>query len=153
MKSIPHPITWYQIDAEDLPIFGKRPGATVFIMSEGGTHVVQVDRPRRVILPLFEIQELDTFETLHTMITSLSPTPANGYLYGVVRSNASSLWQHGLCFSFEELQPLFQDTTRVPGIVRELTPTQCFELHLPWSKVDPPYNGPRPTRFEREWVI
>lgn len=153
MKEAPNPTKWYQIDAEDLPIFSKRPGASVFIMSEGGTHVVQVDRPRRVILPLFEIQKLDTFETLYRMMGMVSPSVSKGYLYGVVRSNAASLWQHGLCFSFEELEPQFQDTTSVPGIVRELNATQCFGFNLPRFREAPPYAGPRPTRFEREWVI
>jgi hypothetical protein len=49
--------------------------------------------------------------------------------------------------------PAFQDRVGNPGVVREVSPSECFIWGLPMCDIDPPYEGPRPTRFERKYVI
>jgi hypothetical protein len=49
--------------------------------------------------------------------------------------------------------PAFQDRGGIPGVVREVLPSECFTWGLPVCDVDPLYEGPRPSRFEREDVI
>jgi len=165
MESAPRPITWWRLGPQDLPIFNKRQMMTVTILREGGEGTVDVYHPRRILLPLVDIlfppydfllermTELVPHDTTAWREGGLTPLAIQGKLYGVLRPHATGE-SYGICFSPEDLTPGFQDEFRNPGHIYEMPPPECHRYGLPlWVDPGSLYNGPRPTRFEREPVI
>lgn len=171
MRGAPRPVTWWRLGPQDLPIFRKKPDTSTFVMSEDGSRTIEVVRPHRVLVALIDFTGPPYDFLLDKMDDLVARMPGTVRIYGVIRpyDRATGGWDvnvygvvpphdrgasYGLCFSSEELIPTFQDARSNIGLVYEIPPSECQQYALPvWEDHDPPYTGPRPSRFEREWVL
>lgn len=157
MSGAPRPVTWWRLRPQDLPIFLKKPDTS--IQTTGSSGFIEVSRPRKILLNVVNFEGppydflLSKMEELILQGALAGRLKAPGKFYGVLCPSATGL-AYGLCFSPEDLIPAFQGHLLNIGLVYEIPPSECQSLGLPmWDDPDPPYTGPRPSRFEREWVL
>lgn len=161
-------ITWYWLNQGDLPIFIKPRGdsAAIFRDRPNGGLIEQgfISDPR-VTVPTLYIEGNRDFvhqwllDKSRAMISEVS-TSNYTQMTGIIRNSERPMrdpeeiqLEVGLILAPMPCLPAFQDRGGIPGVVREVLPSECFTWGLPVCDVDPPYEGPRPSRFEREDVI
>lgn len=151
MIGAPRPTTWYEIKSNESYSFIK-PDNSIVLQINGQNLVEEVGYPRRIVMPsLFQVPIDSTFESIMEKMKLLASRSECGLLYGFFNPYNLESNIIGLCYSPEaSLRPNFHMQNVGCGLDHKLTLEECWALKLP---TDPRYDGPRPTRFEREPVI
>jgi hypothetical protein len=156
-------ITWYWLNTGDLATFIKPRGSIVMSSLQYGLVEVCPAREPQVTVPMLYIEGSrdQIYQWIRDRAQSLTSESVEAQLFGVIRHfelfvrdpEAPLQVEVGLALAPQPFLPAFRDREGTPGIVRAVEPPECWDIRLPLGDVDSPYNGPRPTRFEREWVI
>jgi hypothetical protein len=179
--SSPRTITWWTITDLAVPVFKRTdPLAPVVIMSKNGPQVHDRELADLVSLPRVFIEtELRAGSVPHVALVEnierrlVAMVEAGGdtaewesaAFYGILIANdqigstdTGVIYDSvliGVAYSVGPLEPVIAGIA--PGIITLLSTYDCINMGLPiWEGGDPlvkAYGGPRPTRFERAWVI
>ena len=181
--SSPRPITWWGITDLAVPVFKKtNPSSQVVVMGKDEPQVHDREFGDLVSLPRVFIEtelRINTVQSSHILLTEeierrlVAMIEAGGdtaewegaTFYGILVSNDQIGSEEtgviydsvriGVAYSVGLLEPVL--TGIAPGVITRYGTTDCRNLGLPtWGggvHLVKAYRGPRPTRFERSWVI
>ena len=134
------------------------------LIGEEGDNILEVQVAGRVAVPLFSLSEQGfesptIFQQIQYRLDALFEEGArlgpNGRFHGIFRELESDLQGRrlviGIAYCTEDLVPLFGPPLTIdPSIPLK----DCELIGLPtWDTRDPPYTGPRPSRYKRKLVI
>jgi len=142
----------------------------ILTIGEEGENILEITKAPRAFVPLFEIKDalvvsgrtLDIHQQILFRLTALAEEGArlgsDGKFYCILRSrrvgfegfDGETEVTVGLSFSCLDMVPIFKDGQMSDGY-QQIPPEDCLKWGLPiW---DPPYAGPRPSRYKRTPVI
>lgn len=165
----PAPITWWTFAGDELAIFNKPNGLPVLVIGEEGDNIIEVRIPRRVIVPIFTLRipaprylEPPTLiQQIQFRLDALFEQGARlgegGRFHAVFKSLGSD-YLHGdsvsigLTYCTEDLVPAFNRQPSPSSTIPTISIQNCELAGLP-TWVEPPYSGPRPSRYKRDPVI
>jgi hypothetical protein len=156
--SCPLPINWWHLGVHE--VFFENPNELpVFFVGED-FEISRAHRNNKLVLPLFQPAVSRGFihnhlqEHIKSLLVEAGSYWTSGRFYGVLRTEFYGVdrtregsLEYGLALALGHLTPEVQGS----GSPSELSLEGCRSFHLPtWTEA---YQGPRPSRFEREWVI
>jgi hypothetical protein len=161
---IPAPIIWWSLREAERALFRKTEGLPVLLVGQDGENILEVRIADMVDVPLFSLLEqgfesLRISEQIQFRIDALFEEGArlgpNGRFHAVFKTLESDFQGRritiGLSYCTEDLIPIFG-----PPLFGgpKISLKDCELIGLPtWDRRDPPYTGPRPSRYTRKWVI
>jgi hypothetical protein len=164
----PAPITWWILRENEQALFRKTEGVDVLVVGQEGENILEVRLADSVYAPLFVLENFPL--GIHTLGEQIqfrldamfevgASLGINGRFNAVFQSlnpdqssqNQGARLTIGISYSTEDLTPLFH-----PPLIGDafLSEVSCALIGLPtWSPNTKPYTGPRPSRYQRKWVI